>query len=439
MKFEVNVRRSFLLIFASLLLLGIGIVAVQAFSSGAFDKTKEQAANFGHSSDEVVIDVAGTKMTLQSAINAGVLGPSGSNPVTPTPTPATDNSGSHMFTAVFGFDMTGQADPRIYCPEGWNFATFDEISGADTSDWISIHQTRSSFFIGPSTFTEADSNYAYAQMHKSQKITHFCWKSFPKKQYVSFIQISKDSVACPTDLGYRAIPSSAIVGWNDYGYLQLHEGGFYVGGLYTWLITNYGESSKSGWQRRTWTESNMNKLCWKIYDDTTQHYPVVIGTQDGTICPAGYKVTPMKDFQRSDGWFHLSWSDVGMIMGGTYDWNYGGDNYASIHVHETHVPGTGDAVCWNVLSTQGEPRLTFRPTDLACSALGSGFSALNDISKLTRWDGGTHVQGTSYGLFMGTLYSWQSYGGYSTTSFKWYSATGNKVARNICYKLENAL
>lgn len=61
----------------------VGTFAVYAFNSGGlagtFGKTKEEAVNFGHSSDEVVVDISGIKYTLQDAITQGKIGAGGTS------------------------------------------------------------------------------------------------------------------------------------------------------------------------------------------------------------------------------------------------------------------------------------------------------------------------------------------------------------------------
>ncbi len=78
MKLEVNIsKKRFFVILGAMLLLA-GVVITYAFSdgglAGTFSKTKEQAVTFGHSSDEVVVDIGGVKYTLQDAIEQGKIG-----------------------------------------------------------------------------------------------------------------------------------------------------------------------------------------------------------------------------------------------------------------------------------------------------------------------------------------------------------------------------
>jgi len=84
MKVVINFTKQYFLLIISIVLIIGAVVGVAAFNSGGltgtFEKTKEQAATFGHSSDEVVIDLGATgtapctgKVTLQNAVADGCI------------------------------------------------------------------------------------------------------------------------------------------------------------------------------------------------------------------------------------------------------------------------------------------------------------------------------------------------------------------------------
>lgn|SRR3989338_3459948 len=76
MKIELNLEKKYFLgiLGAIFILAGIFAVYAQFNLNTPFTKTKEQAVNFGHGADEVVVDVGGVKYTLQDAITQGKLG-----------------------------------------------------------------------------------------------------------------------------------------------------------------------------------------------------------------------------------------------------------------------------------------------------------------------------------------------------------------------------
>ena len=68
MKLEVNITKKYFFIFLTTLIIGLTIVGVIAYNSG------QSPSTFGHSYEEIEIEINGTLMTLKAAIDGGLLG-----------------------------------------------------------------------------------------------------------------------------------------------------------------------------------------------------------------------------------------------------------------------------------------------------------------------------------------------------------------------------
>ncbi len=69
MKVEINIAKKHLYILVALILTLIAIVGVSAYND-AFNKAASQAATFGHSADEVVIEIDGEIKTIQESFDS---------------------------------------------------------------------------------------------------------------------------------------------------------------------------------------------------------------------------------------------------------------------------------------------------------------------------------------------------------------------------------
>ena len=74
MKIEVNIKKKYFLIFLVTILLVVAGIAAYAYTSNFPTTQNGNATTMGHSADEINVDVGGNVMSLQNAINIGLIG-----------------------------------------------------------------------------------------------------------------------------------------------------------------------------------------------------------------------------------------------------------------------------------------------------------------------------------------------------------------------------
>lgn len=291
-----------------------------------------------------------------------------------------------------------------YCPSGYNVEPFASIQGPN--GWLYININKQGLSLSSSNGNGYGQDHLWIQMHNSEGISHVCWKKYTSTSgnpHVSVMQYY-GGTACPT--GYFYIPTSHTTGNNGWGYSLTHDGGIYIGYVNSWSRDAHGYDDEGGAQSWWWT-SHTTTTCVRVYgvdeDPATANgvYPVFMGMNNLSYCPAGWNAWATSSLYRSDGWFYLMGNRTATFIGGMYDWWHTGGMGAHVYYHYTHVYNT----CWKyfVRTSTIQPSYQLRtPYSGGCP---SGYYPM-PMSHMKGWNGYAYMQGTTAWLYLGGLYSW---------------------------------
>jgi len=316
------------------------------------------------------------------------------------------------------------------CPSGYNIKSTSELAGPNK--WLDINILSTGLFMGGVNDARYGSEYLYARMNTSH-VNFVCWKTFDtsKRPYTAVFLFEGDVSDCPS--GFTHIPGNELKGWNDWGYLEMNEGGLYMGGLYRW--DQNSQIYDNGWQNRNWN-TQINSVCYKVMGvegvgdaSSTGIFPVFLGVRDSSACPAGFESNFLPNIDGSDGWTYIVLNDNSATIGGKASYNYGGENYNRVNMHNSDV----DVVCWNFYETTGIPHVSIlTPTSGSCP---QGYISI-DANQLKGDDDYGYIQKTAYGLYIGGLNSWDSKGLLDGSLQHFFR---DQVNNNVCLKIENVI
>lgn len=245
-------------------------------------------------------------------------------------------------------------------------------------------------------------NYAFS--NGPQYLCHRTFTTSGRPHFSIFRYGTDNPSFCPTAQGYHYLPHTQIKGNNDWGYFMSTDNGAYLGYIDSWPITS--TTNTNGYNYTQWTSSEVQGTCFKVMgvdeDPQTKDgvYPVFLGVRNLATCTAlGYAGMSNTSFG-SSRYSYLQWNDTSTTFGPFNSWGHGGENYAQVHYHDTHVVNT----CWKYYPIQGrQPNIQTRL--LASGSCPTGYMSIDPV-ELKGWDNNGYLQQTPYGMYAGGLYSW---------------------------------
>lgn len=335
-----------------------------------------------------------------------------------------DGAEKKKYTVVLGLQSP------TYCPQGYTLENTSDLSGPD--GWLYIYILPSGLFMGGLNTPNSAHEHLYAKISTSDA-AYICWKTFDSttQPYTAVFLTHVSNYSCPT--GYSYIPRTEAVRADGWGYLEMNEGGLYLGGLNNWARVS--QAYENGWQARRWT-THINSICFKVMgvegegnERATGVFPVTLGVRDASACPAGYTHDSVENLASSNGYVYLILNDNSAAIGGRENWWYGGENYNQIHIQDTRV----NVLCWKFYEAIGTPHLSIKT--LKAGTCPTDYISI-DANQLKGSNDTGYIQKTAYGLYMGGLNGWARQA-YLDGSI--YHTFTSQVSHRVCLKLENVI
>ena len=169
--------------------------------------------------------------------------------------PSSSNSGGRgpqKYTVILGLQNS------TYCPDGYQIKEISDLAGPD--GWLYIYISPFGVFMGGLNTPNSTHEHLYAKVSQSYA-DYICWKTFESsaQAYTAVFLSYNQNYSCPA--GYHYIPRTEVEGSNNWGHIEMNEGGVYMGGLESWAHTS--QTYENGWQARWWT-SHINSICFKV-------------------------------------------------------------------------------------------------------------------------------------------------------------------------------
>ncbi len=343
---------------------------------------------------------------------------------------ATGAGGSQIKQYTVAFMMRNATS----CPTGFNQEPLANLQGGDGNVRLVIND--GSLFIGASGGAPGyGGNYVYVNVTTTElgPTGVLCWQTYSTlgNPTTHFIGATGTSATCPS--GYFRIPVNDVRGNNTYAYLDSNQGGFFFGFVSAW--DRGSQPHAGGWTYRYWANTlagNIDVACLKVMgveaDPATRNgvYPVVLGVKGPAICPTGYTYRSTPETMGSNNLTYMTITDSAVVMGGLYDWNYGGASY-----QQTNWTSTSNSnYCWKFYPRTGKVAANVRALN--------GFNCPSDhvslnVSDVNGNNANVYIQRTTGGLFVGGLGNWAR----SDTLDGFLTSNITTQANRICYKLEN--
>jgi len=323
---------------------------------------------------------------------------------------------------------------KSHCPSGFTAEDVDTLKGADNYVFFTI--ATHGLFMGAMNSKSYGQEHLYGGFNVNNGMEYLCWKTYTAeagKPHVNVLMPYEASKAvCPDD--YEYLPASTLKGNNNNGYMMSNPSGLYLGYIDTWDRNSHEYSDHSGYAARNFT-SHVGGVCFKVMgvegdsDTATGVYPVILGLQSESQCPAGWNVETTSAMDGSNNTFYLQVNDNATIMGGTSSWWTGGNNKLQINFNYDHV----NYVCWKHLPRDGQPFYHIRiPHTGNC---GAGYTTL-EAYALKGWNNNGYIAATGHGLYIGGLNGWDLHD-YSEGKVQ-HNFT-SYVNHKVCLKLENVV
>lgn len=291
---------------------------------------------------KVASGISPSKLAQASASNGQVLKWNGStwNPAPDNSGASSDSIGRKAYTVVLSVASAS------FCPSGW---TLESLSNYNRNGSVYMQIANNGLSIAAESGYSAGHEHINMYYSLSSGPAYLCHKTFVTsgRPHISLFTYGTNNASfCPTGEGYHYVPHAQLKGTNDWGYFMANDNGAYLGYVDSW---SYGShTNMNGYIARYWTSSTVQGTCFKVMgvdeDAGTQNgvYPVFMGARNLSTCTnLGYNGMPTSSFG-SSRYSYLQYNDSATVFGPMYSWAHGGETYAQVHYHDTHVNNT----CW---------------------------------------------------------------------------------------------
>ncbi len=352
-------------------------------------------ANSAVTDSKIATGISPSKLASGSATAGQVLKWSGT-----AWTPGADNSnassdalGRKAYTVVMSVASASN------CPSGW---TLEALGNYNRNGYVYVQITNNGLNISAESGYSAGHEHLNMHYALSNGPAYLCHRTFTTngRPHISLFAYGTNNASlCPTGDGYHYVPHAQLKGANDWGYFMSNDNGAYLGYVDSW---SYGShTNMNGYIARWWTSSTVNGTCFKVMgvdeDGATKNgvYPVFLGVRNLSTCTdLGYSGMPTSSFG-SSRYNYLQYNDSATVFGPMYSWGHGGETYAQVHYHDTHVNNT----CWKYYPV-GNRQPVIQQRLLATGSCPTGYSQISS-TELKGWNDNGYLQQTAFGLYMG--------------------------------------